>query len=93
MDLQNVNTPGDLARENAQPTAEDKVVDLIMELGIQSGHAIVLRCVEAAIDLHKERVHEMVTSDEKVDPVDIVLWTKDLEKLVQAKQMLDEVEV
>ena len=92
MDFDNITTPADLERENSKPSQEDKVVDLIMAMGVKSGHEIVQRCVTAALDLHKERVMELVESED-CDRADIVLWTKDLEKLAQVSILLSEVDI
>ena len=92
MNLENINTVSELVEANQAPDADDAIVDAALEAGIQVGHSVVLRLTVAAIDFHKQVLAEKAT-EEDIDPMAIVLWTKDLTNLENAYQLLKTIDL
>ena len=90
MDLSNIQTPADLQQVNSQPVNADTIVDYIMTTNIQLGHEVTLQLVSAAIELHAEKLGELVEA-ENVNGEDVALWTIDLTRLQNAYQLLKEI--
>ena len=103
MDITNITTPADLERlNNEQPTEEefqqargevaDHITGLCMEAGVEVGHDVCIRLVQANISLHKKNLAERAKADTP-DPIEVILWTQDLERLEQALRILQQVDV
>ena len=90
MDFSEIQTPAQLQQVNSQPVEADTIVDYIMTTNIQLGHDVTLQLVAAAIELHAEKLAELVEAD-KVDGEDVALWTIDLPRLQNAYQLLKEI--
>ena len=90
MDLSNIQTPADLQQVNSQPVEADTIVDYIMTTNIQLGHDVTLQLVAAAIELHADKLAELVEADD-VNGEDVALWTIDLTRLQNAYQLLKEI--
>ena len=92
LDLKDINNVNDLIELNNQQTDADVIVDRVMEAGIVVGHEVTLRLVTAAIDFHKKILAEKAT-DEDLDPCAVILWTKDLTNLQNARELLKTIDL
>ncbi len=92
MNLEDIQTVSDLVNYNEQETVADTFVNQILDTDVQTGHEVCVRLLKANIDLHIKHIAEMVESEEN-DPVDIVVWSKDLTCLKTALDLLEDVDV
>ena len=90
-DLIKANEEVQQQEENA--TAEDKVVDLVLSLGWESGHEIVTRLIQAELSLHQKWLKEGLDMDlsEMNHKINFALLSRDVVFLQQALSMMDSV--
>ena len=92
MNIEDIKTPNDLIEANNAQQSDDAIVDAALDAGIKVGHKVVLRLTKAAIDFHKKSLAEYAT-DDKIDPMAVILWTKDLTNLENALILLDSIDL
>tara|TARA_Y100000768_G_scaffold338938_1_gene281891 strand:+ start:241 stop:525 length:285 start_codon:yes stop_codon:yes gene_type:complete len=92
MNLENITNVNDLLEANEAPSQADAIMKEVLNAGVVVGHEVCTRLVEANISLHKKNLLENLQSD-KVDGVEVMMWTMDLERLEQALALLQKVDV
>jgi len=92
MNLDNITNVNDLVEANEAPSEADAIVNEALDAGVVVGHEVSTRLVEANISLHKKMLLKNIQAD-KVDGVEVMMWTMDLERLEQALHLLQQVDV
>ena len=92
MNLENITNVNDLLEANEAPSEADAIMKEVLDAGVQVGHEVTTRLVEANISLHKKNLLENIQATEP-DAVEVMMWTMDLERLEQALALLQKVDV
>ena len=92
MNLENITNVNDLLEANQAPSEADVVMKEVLHAGVQVGHEVCTRLVEANITLHKKNLLENIQATEP-DAVEVMMWTMDLTRLEQALELLKQVDV
>ena len=92
MNLENITNVNDLLEANEAPSEADAIMKEVLDAGVQVGHEVCTRLVEANISLHKKNLLEQLQASE-VDAVEVMMWTMDLQKLETALELLKGVDV
>ena len=92
MNLNEIKTVSDLIEQNNGQSFADEVIDQLMDAGIVIGHEVCVRLVGAAIDFHRKELADKATQED-LDAMDIILWTKDLTNLEHAKAILETIDL
>ena len=92
MNMENITNVNDLLEANEAPSEADVIMKEVLNAGVQVGHEVTTRLVEANISLHKKNLLENIQAD-KVDAVEVMMWTMDLTRLEQALELLKQVDV
>ena len=92
MNLENITNVNDLLEANEAPSEADAIMREALDAGVQVGHEVCTRLVEANITLHKKNLLENIQATEP-DAVEVMMWTMDLTRLEQALALLKQVDV
>ena len=92
--FENINTVDDLLNMNKKdtPMSVDEICEAVAKTDVSTAKEVVMRLVGAAIGIHSMVLKEKATEDD-VDSLEVIQWTRDLVQLQNAYELLSTVKM